>query len=183
VGIADNVERTNAPIRNAYWVVEGALLAGEYPGAVTEEEARAKLGAILDAGIRSFVDLMEPDELRTYQRWLAETAAERRIDVRYRRMSVIDGTVPTIDHMRAILTHIDAEISASRPVYVHCWGGIGRTGTVVGCWLVERGTSAACDVVETIAVLRRGTASRRWASPERPGQVEFIANWTPRSSG
>lgn len=24
-------------------------------------------------------------------------------------------------------------------VYLHCWGGIGRTGTIVGCWLARNG--------------------------------------------
>ena len=28
---------------------------------------------------------------------------------------------------------------AAGGVYVHCWGGIGRTGTTVGCWFVRHG--------------------------------------------
>ena len=44
------------------------LLAGEYPGARTEAEARAKLGILLDAGVRQFIDLTEAGEysLRPY---------------------------------------------------------------------------------------------------------------------
>ncbi|MSR27507.1 MAG: hypothetical protein EXS06_10930, partial [Planctomycetaceae bacterium] len=38
----------------------------------------------------------------------------------------------------AILADIDAELAAGRPVYVHCWGGVGRTGTVVGLVHVAR---------------------------------------------
>ena len=51
------------PIPDSYWVAPQVLLAGEYPGARTEEEAREKLEALLDAGIRSFLDLTEAHEL------------------------------------------------------------------------------------------------------------------------
>ena len=34
---------------------------------------------------------------------------------------------------------VDDALGEGRTVYVHCWGGIGRTGTVVGCWLVRHG--------------------------------------------
>ena len=29
--------------------------------------------------------------------------------------------------------------SDGKNVYVYCWGGIGRTSTAVGCWLVRHG--------------------------------------------
>lgn len=32
-----------------------------------------------------------------------------------------------------ILDAIDARLEAGKSVYVHCWGGIGRTDTVAGC--------------------------------------------------
>ena len=34
-----------------------------------------------------------------------------------------------------------------RKVYVHCWGGVGRTGTVVGCYLVRQGEREADPTV------------------------------------
>ena len=95
------------PIPNSYWVSSGALLAGEYPGAIHPAEARQKLEAILDAGVRSFVDLTESHELRPYDGLLREIAAERGLDVRYRRMSVEDLGIPTEDHMRSVLSYID----------------------------------------------------------------------------
>jgi len=61
-------------------------------------------------------------------------------------------------------------------VYVHCWGGIGRTGTVVCCWLVERGLTGEQALVE-IALLREGIKKRQITSPEMPGQQEFVKSW------
>ena len=44
--------------------------------------------------------------------------------------------------MREILDHLRTRLDSGHKVYVHCWGGIGRTGTVVGCHLVEQGMTA-----------------------------------------
>ena len=51
-----------APTSSSYWVVPGLLLAGAYPGSPDPEEHRAKIKALLDAGIRAFVNLMEETE-------------------------------------------------------------------------------------------------------------------------
>ena len=40
-----------APIPNSYWAIPGRFLAGEYPGGLTDIEARKKLGPMLDAGV------------------------------------------------------------------------------------------------------------------------------------
>ena len=90
-----------------------------------------------------------------------------------------DLDVPTPDGMRAILDRIDASIADGRPVYVHCWGGIGRTGTVVCCWLIERGRT--CDeALADICQLREGIQKRMIQSPEADGQREFVRAWVRR---
>src|SRR3712207_6971239 len=43
--------------------------------------------------------------------------------------------------------------------YVHCWGGIGRTGTVVGCYLVEHGMDGE-QAIAAIAEWRAGTPDK-----------------------
>jgi protein-tyrosine phosphatase len=47
------------------------------------------------------------------------------------RIPVRDVDIPSPDTMRSILDAIDSAIDRCQPVYVHCWGGRGRTGTVV----------------------------------------------------
>ena len=54
----------NPPIPDAYWVVPGQLLAGEYPGAKDTAAARRKLRLFLDAEFTFFLDLTEEGELR-----------------------------------------------------------------------------------------------------------------------
>jgi protein-tyrosine phosphatase len=51
-------------------------------------------------------------------------------DVTCCRYGVRDPAAPKPELMTTIL---DASMSAVNPVDVHCWGGVGRTGTVVGC--------------------------------------------------
>jgi protein-tyrosine phosphatase len=167
------------PIPDSYWVSAGALLAGEYPGATHHAEARQKLEAILDAGVRSFVDLTESNELRPYDGLLRDFAAERGLDVRYRRMSVADLGIPTADHMHSVLRYIADEIAAGRPAYLHCWGGIGRTGTVVGCWMMQTQGQTAAAALARIADLRRGTPDGGRDSPETEEQRQFVRDWMP----
>ena len=61
--------------------------------------------------------------------------ASKGISVTWERIPVRDVSVPSKDGMVMILDRIDQALAQQRPVYVHCWGGKGRTGTVVGCYL------------------------------------------------
>jgi protein tyrosine/serine phosphatase len=163
-------------------VVEGKLLAGEYPGAYSDEAARAKLSLFLDAGIRTFVDLTEPIEpLRHYDDLLTRLAVERGITCQHLRFGITDRGVPSPELLAEVLATIQQEISEDRPVYVHCWGGIGRTGTVIGCWLVEDGLSGE-DAIAQLADLRRDSADRDRPSPEMDEQRQCICEWKARTA-
>ena len=167
------------PHANCYWLFVGSILAGEHPGAVAEPVVPRRVDALLDAGIRLFVDLTEEGEgLAPYAQTLRERAAIRRIDAAHRRFAIRDFGVPSVALMRTILDAIYESVGSGDPVYVHCAAGIGRTGTVVGCLLREQGF-AADDALALIA--RKWTSmekrGRHPTSPEWPEQFAFIEQW------
>ena len=175
---------TEAPIPNAYWLPGEQVCAGEYPGHWVEQNARERIGRLLDAGIRSFLDLTEAtDPLEPYDAILFEEASTRGIEVAYIRLAVRDMDVPPREQMARILDHIDAERAAGRKVYLHCWGGIGRTGTAVGCHLVRTGQSGP-EALATIARLWLGVSeAKRRDFPESPqtrAQRAFVERWAER---
>jgi protein-tyrosine phosphatase len=158
--------------------MDGILLAGEYPGSRDRAITHERLANFL-AGIRTFVDLTEQTEpLQEYDRVLAELSAARGLTTKHIRICIEDRGVPSdASVMTGILQTIRHEIAAGRPVYVHCWGGIGRTGTVIGCWLVESGMTGP-DAIDTISRLRENTPDRFARSPETDEQRRFICEWT-----
>lgn len=178
-GPTTGVAADDRPIPNCYWVEPGRLLAGEYPGATTPAEARRKLALFLDAGVDVFIDLTEPGELVPYEALLQEHAVSggRRVD--YHRHPILDVSVPgRRSVMAAILDRIDGALAAGRMVYVHCWGGTGRTGTVVGCFLVRHGLSGEAALSRTLDLWRKmEKAPRRAGSPETHRQREFVRQW------
>jgi protein-tyrosine phosphatase len=60
---------------------------------------------------------------------------------------------------------------------VHCWGGTGRTGTVVGCYLVQQGLSGA-ESLQRLSHLRRQTPTAGRDSPEMESQRQMVLQWT-----
>ena len=79
--------------------------------------------------------------------------------------------------MVRILNQIDVCIKYDKPVYVHCCGGKGRTGAVVGCYLVRHGFAAGNDVIEKIKELRKNTEDFSDPSPETKAQINMVINW------
>jgi predicted protein tyrosine phosphatase len=159
------------PHPNSYLVRPG-FIAGEYPGAADPAHAADRIAAHLDAGVTSFIDLTAPGELEPYNGLLPP-------GVRHTRLTIADMSVPHESaQMRTILDTIDAELAAGRTVYLHCWGGIGRTGTVVGCWFVRHGLdgdAALAAVMERYATVEK--AARRPRSPETSAQEQYVRSW------
>jgi protein-tyrosine phosphatase len=168
------------PPGDSYWVEEGRFLAGPYPGDPDAARERERLGAFLDFGVRRFVDLTEPGEHHPYAPILRRVASQRPFDVDHVRLAIPDKSVPTRRRMRGILDVIDADLDEGESVYLHCRGGAGRTGTVVGCFLIERGLEPD-DALAQITADRSGIASRRghWSSPETDEQRRFVLEWRP----
>lgn len=168
------------PHDNCYWVVPQQLMAGEYPAASLPDQSWQKLAALACAGIRHFIDLTQRyDPLTPYQSMLADVARATHTELSYDRFGIMDLGVPDSPELtNAILDRIDALIAQRKATYVHCWGGVGRTGTVIGCWLVRHGKSWE-EALETIARHWETMAkrSRYPRSPETERQMHYVRQW------
>lgn len=154
-----------------YWVEAGRLLAGEYPGAMDERSARHRLRWLLGLGVDYCLDLTEAGEywLPPYAEILYEEAARIGRSVIHTRMPIRDYTTPAPTAMTGILETLDEALQSGHVVYVHCYGGKGRTGTVIGCYLV-RGGMAGQAALQRLATLQAD-------SPETAEQRQFVLHW------
>ncbi|QIQ63314.1 serine/threonine protein phosphatase [Mycobacterium phage Settecandela] len=170
---ADTLKWPHDDVLHAWWVQPG-LLAGEYPGASALLKTRLKLNLLLNAGVRTFIDLTHPtDGLTRYDGVLAELAKDRGIEVTHYRHPIIDNWVTSNRGYDRILERIDTEAAAGRTTYVHCWGGKGRTSTVVGCLLANEGMSYD-EVIARIAALRAGTRKVSEPCPQDISQHRLL---------
>ncbi len=172
------MEEIKRPISESYWVKPGLFLAGEYPGRYEVEQTRKRIDALIEAGFDTIIDLTKPNETTPYLRILQEQSHAYGVSMHHHRFPIGDFGLPTPELMDSILDQIDESLGAGRKVYLHCWGGIGRTGTTVGCYLVRHGMSGG-QALEQLATWWRQVPKSRIhpRSPETYEQVEFIRNW------
>jgi protein-tyrosine phosphatase len=62
-------------------------------------------------------------------------------------------------------------------VYVHCWGGVGRTGVVIGCWLARNGSMGESALLRLRQLWQHCPKSRTRQSPETAEQEGYIIGW------
>jgi hypothetical protein len=176
----------DVPFSRSYWVIPGEFLAGYYPEPRDEEgeEDQQELRALLACGIRTMIDLTEPNEQDwrrrpppSYREAMQAIATSIDVGICFEQSSIRDTWAPSRLQMCQILDRIDRSIEEQKPVYLHCWGGRGRTGTVVGCFLMRHGLSSHGNVLGQIQGLRRDTPDHELPSPETSAQVELVLSW------
>ena len=114
-----------APTPESYWVTP-RILAGKYPGARVERDAASKVAALLDAGVRTFVDLTEDDELLPYAYLLPP-------DVQHHRIAVRDVSCPTVEQVREALNGI-ARRQGCRVCPLSGWAAVGLASFSAAAW-------------------------------------------------
>jgi len=141
----------------------GRLIAGRHPCAWGPEGASAEVRGLVDTGVTLFLDLTTRGELEPYASDVAPPA-------RYVNRPIRDFSIPSRDALVATLDEIDAEIESGGLVYVHCWAGCGRTGVVVGAWLVRHGA-------QPDEALQRIAEARGLGCPQTLEQRVFVLDW------
>jgi hypothetical protein len=143
------------------------------------------LHGLIDAGITLTVSLMEAEErdhaghaFVDYAAPLQQMAAQQGRIVECCRRSIKDGSIPSVAEMRAMLDRIDDALAVGGIVYVHCWGGRGRTGTVVACWLIRHGLATPDQAVCRLQELTAHNRAAFHPTPENTMQCDFVEKWT-----
>lgn len=121
------------------WMIEGELAA--FSRFALEDLDR------LDAvGIGAIVSLTEdaPEELVGESRF------------RLLHLPIIDMTPPDTEQIEEFVEFVDRMVGEGRAVGVHCLAGLGRTGTLIACYLVERGMGAG-EAIDHVRDVRPGS--------------------------
>ena len=91
---------------------------------------------------------------------------------------VPDFTPPELEQIQRMIEFIDRQTGERKPVVVSCYAGIGRTGTVLACYLVHRGYEPT-EAINRVRELRPGSVQ----TPEQEAAVHRYAEWTQNPGG
>jgi atypical dual specificity phosphatase len=75
-------------------------------------------------------------------------------------LPVADFTPPTPEQLDAGVAAIVDALAAGKRVAVHCHGGLGRTGTLLACYLVQQGMTPD-EAIARIRAVRPGSVETR----------------------
>ncbi len=156
----------NKPIKNSYQVDE-RIFAGEYAGNLYNPQL--KVNALVDFGITHFIDLTEEGELASYHEYLPKNCCHCRFPIR-------DVSVPEeCKSVYELMKYIDNVLSnPDNKIYIHCWGGVGRTGLIVGCYYVYRGETYKEALTHLRDSYKQCHKSEHRPTPETREQEDFI---------
>jgi atypical dual specificity phosphatase len=114
------------------WVEPDTLAASGIPLGADD------LRSLSEQGIRAIVTLTE-QPLTLFRSITQELFVQ--LDITYLHIAVPDQRPPTLEQAHVMLRFIDLMSARRRPVLVHCYAGVGRTGTALHLYYMGRGMS------------------------------------------
>lgn len=151
--------------------VDWNIYAGEYPGDKYGKKAEEKIEQMTHFGVRHYIDLTEEGELRPYSQLLPKGTT-------YTRFPIRDCDVPSsIDDVEKLIRHIQ-KLSKRNDgyVYIHCWGGVGRTGTIVACYFAENNSFEKAMQLLRKQFSEMPKSSHR-TTPDTNEQINFVKKY------
>ena len=147
---------------NFGWVLKDELAGSQGPASLDD------LSFLYHQGVRAVI--------RMEERTIAADSGNM-VDLVDLFEPVPDFPPPEPDQILRMIEFIDQQTKEKRPVVVSCYAGIGRTGTVLACYLVHRGEEAT-DAINRVRELRPGSIQ----TPEQQAAVHRYAEWVRNPS-
>ncbi|MEQ9021507.1 MAG: dual specificity protein phosphatase family protein [Pseudomonadales bacterium] len=120
-------------------------------------------------GVTKVLCLMEPIEMERLgldeeEQWCLSEG------LKYENFPITDHSVTSISDVKPLAKRLLQEIKSGEHLVVHCYAGIGRTGMICCCILMENGLTAG----EAIAIT---SEKRQLKVPETREQTEFVLTY------
>mmetsp|Transcript_29971 Transcript_29971/g.84557 ORF Transcript_29971/g.84557 Transcript_29971/m.84557 type:complete len:331 (-) Transcript_29971:175-1167(-) len=135
------------------WVIKNHVIAGAYPASLDDRETDVILTKLLELGINTFVCLQaevslniteagwrggqglrpyikDAQKILTREHEMGSTRiTQPKLD--FLHLPIVDGSVTSDEAMIRLRDDCCDRILRGEKLYIHCWGGHGRTGTLV----------------------------------------------------
>lgn len=171
----DSLQVTGRPALYSFKVGDYPIWGCEYPFDLIEEIGKKKLKRALDFGITHFIDLTEDGELHPYEQYIPKDSG-----VQHYRFPIKDQNTPkSIEATHALMQQIDAILQDPKAkVYLHCWGGVGRTGTISACWGAYKNHTDYDTTMENLYEWWKTCPKSEWRKiPDHSSQLIFIRKY------
>jgi len=132
------------------WIIKDKLAASNIISSVSDIEF------IKNQGINSVLCLVEESELyfesiEEYENIL------KKYNIELKHIPIKDFNAPTLNQIIEAVKWIEFNIKNNKKVLVHCFGGLGRTGTIISSFLVYYKRISADEAIEFVRLLRPGS--------------------------
>jgi atypical dual specificity phosphatase len=125
---------------NFSWLINNKLAGSGMPTSASE------IDWILKQGVKSIVTMTENS---LPESWIK--------NVKYLHVPTEDFSAPDMKQIDEAVEFIQNRLKNNEPVMVHCAAGIGRTGTILACYLVKYQKLSAKDAIQKVRKERPGS--------------------------